>query len=221
MIAVTRLIALVMGYFCGCFPTGYLVGKSKGIDIRKHGSGNTGATNTLRTLGWGPAGLTFFGDCMKTVLAIVLANLLLHRTGFDMTILELYAGLGAVLGHNFPFYFKFKGGKGIACTAGLTFALFPGAVPVCLTVFVLCIALSKYVSLGSIMMSILLVIQIFVFNFYGILGVPETSVVEFDILVLVLGVLAIFQHRENIVRLFKGTENKLGQKAEINKECEK
>ncbi len=221
MIAVTRLMALVMGYFCGCFPTGYLVGKSKGIDIRKHGSGNTGATNTLRTLGWGPAGLTFFGDCMKTVLAIVLANLLLHRTGFDMTILELYAGLGAVLGHNFPFYFKFKGGKGIACTAGLTFALFPGAVPVCLTVFVLCIALSKYVSLGSIMMSILLVIQIFVFNFYGILGVPETSVVEFDILVLVLGVLAIFQHRENIVRLFKGTENKLGQKAEINKECEK
>lgn len=221
MIAVTRLMALVMGYFCGCFPTGYLVGKSKGIDIRKHGSGNTGATNTLRTLGWGPAGLTFFGDCMKTVLAIVLANLLLHRTGFDMTILELYAGLGAVLGHNFPFYFKFKGGKGIACTAGLTFALFPGAVPVCLTVFVLCIALSKYVSLGSIMTSILLVIQIFVFNFYGILGVPETSVVEFDILVLVLGVLAIFQHRENIVRLFKGTENKLGQKAEINKECEK
>ena len=221
MIAVTRLMALVMGYFCGCFPTGYIVGKSKGIDIRKHGSGNTGATNTLRTLGWGPAGITFFGDCMKTVLAIVLANVLLHRTGFDMTIIELYAGLGAVLGHNFPFYFKFKGGKGIACTAGLTFALFPGAVPVCFTVFVLCIALSKYVSLGSIMMSILLVIQIFVFNFYGILGVPETSVVEFDILVLVLGVLAIFQHRENIVRLFKGTENKLGQKAEINKECEK
>ena len=217
MIAVTRLMALVMGYFCGCFPTGYLVGKSKGIDIRKHGSGNTGATNTLRTLGWGPAGITFAGDCLKTILAIVLANILLHKTGFDMTIIELYAGLGAVLGHNFPFYFKFKGGKGIACTAGLTFALFPGAVPVCLTVFVLCIALSKYVSLGSIMMSILLVIQIFVFNFYGILGVPETSVVEFDILVLVLGVLAIFQHRENIVRLFKGTENKLGQKAEIKK----
>ena len=221
MIAVTRLMALVMGYFCGCFPTGYLVGKSRGIDIRKHGSGNTGATNTLRTLGWGPAGITFFGDCMKTVLAIVLANVLFHESGFDMTIIELYAGLGAVLGHNFPFYFKFKGGKGIACTAGLTFALFPGAVPVCLTVFVLCIALSKYVSLGSIMMSILLVIQIFVFNFYGILGVPETSVIEFDTLVLILGVLAIFQHRENIVRLFKGTENKLGQKAEIKKECEK
>lgn len=218
---IARLMALVIGYFCGCFPTGYMVGKSKGIDIRKHGSGNTGATNTLRTLGWGAATITFAGDCIKTILAIIIAKVLFHRTGFDMTLLELYAGLGAVLGHNFPFYFKFKGGKGIACTAGLAFALFPGAVPVCFVVFVLCIALSKYVSLGSIMMAILLVVQIFVFNFYGILGVPEASVYEFDTLVLILGVLAIFQHRENLVRLFKGTENKLGQKAEINKECEK
>ena len=137
MIAVTRLMALVIGYFCGCFPTGYVVGKTKGIDIRKYGSGNTGATNTLRTLGWGPAGITFAGDCVKTVVAIVLANVLLHKTGLDMTIIELYAGLGAVLGHNFPFYFKFKGGKGIACTAGLAFALFPGAVPVWFVVFVL------------------------------------------------------------------------------------
>lgn len=218
---IARLMALVIGYFCGCFPTGYMVGKSKGIDIRKHGSGNTGATNTLRTLGWGAAAITFAGDCIKTILAIIIAKVLFHRTGFDMTLLELYAGLGAVLGHNFPFYFKFKGGKGIACTGGLAFALFPGAVPVCFVVFVLCIALSKYVSLGSIMMAILLVVQIFVFNFYGILGVPEASVYEFDTLVLILGVLAIFQHRENLVRLFKGTENKLGQKAEINKECEK
>lgn len=212
---VTRIMALVIGYFCGCFPTGYMVGKKRGVDIRKHGSGNTGATNTLRTLGWGAAGITFFGDCAKTVLAILIASLLFSATGFDMKLLQLYAGIGAVLGHNFPFYFKFKGGKGIACTVGLAFALFPGAVPVCLTVFILCIVLSKYVSLGSIMMAILLVIQIFVFNFYGILGVPETSVVEFDVLVLFLGVLAIFQHRSNIVRLFKGTENKLGQKAEI------
>ena len=213
---VARLMALVIGYFCGCFPTGYMVGKSRGIDIRKHGSGNTGATNTLRTLGWGAAVITFAGDCLKTIIAILISKLLFHRTGFDMTLLELYAGIGAVLGHNFPFYFKFKGGKGIACTAGLMFALFPGTVPVCFVVFSLCIALSKYVSLGSILASIILVIQIFVFNYYGILGVPETSIYEFDLLVLFLGVLAIFQHRSNLVRLFKGTENRLGQKAEIN-----
>ena len=218
---IARLIALAIGYFLGCFPTGYMVGKSRGIDIRKHGSGNTGATNTLRTLGWGAAAITFAGDCAKTIISILIAKLLFHKTGFDMTLLELYAGIGAVLGHNFPFYFKFKGGKGIACTAGLTFALFPGAVPVCFVAFALCIALSKYVSLGSIMMSITLVVQILVFNFYGVLGVPESSVFEFDILVLFLGVLAIFQHRSNLVRLFKGTENKVGQKVEIQKECEK
>ena len=90
MIVVTRLMALVIGYFLGCFPTGYLVGKTRGIDIRKHGSGNTGATNTLRTLGWGAAGITFFGDCAKTILAILLANLLFSATGFDMKILQLY-----------------------------------------------------------------------------------------------------------------------------------
>ena len=221
MIVTTRLIALLIGYFLGCFPTGYMVGKLRGVDIRKHGSGNTGATNTLRTLGWKAAVITFLGDCGKTILAIVLANILFKNSGYDITVIELYAGLGAVLGHNFPFYFKFKGGKGIACTAGVAFALFPAAVPVCLTVFVLCIALSKYVSLGSILMAILLVIQIFVFNHYGILGVPEASVYEFDILVLILGTLAIFQHRANIVRLCKGTENKVGQKVEIKKECEK
>lgn len=218
---VTRLMALVIGYLFGCFPTGYLVGKIGGVDIRKHGSGNTGATNTLRTLGWGAAVITFIGDCGKTILAIVLANVLFKNSGCDMSIIELYAGLGAILGHNFPFYFKFKGGKGIACTAGVIFALIPEVVPVCLIVFVLCIALTKYVSLGSILMAILMVVQIFVFNFLGVLDIPEASIFEFNTLVLILGLLAIFQHRSNIVRLFKGTENKLGQKAEINKECEK
>lgn len=217
----TRFMAVLIGYFLGCFSTGYVVGKLRGVDIRSHGSGNTGATNTLRTLGWKAAAATFFGDCAKTILAIVLANMLFRSSGVDIKLVELYAGFGAVLGHNFPFYFKFKGGKGIACTAGLVLALFPAAVPVCLTVFVLCIVLSKYVSLGSIMMAIVLVIQIFLFNFYGVLGVSESAIAEFDILVLVLGLLAVFQHRTNIVRLFKGTENKIGQKVEIKAEWEK
>ena len=214
---ITRILAVLFGYFFGCFPTGYVVGKSRGVDIRRHGSGNIGATNTLRTLGWRAAAITFLGDCGKTVLAILLASILFADFGYDIMVIKLYAGIGAVLGHNFPFYFKFKGGKGIACTAGLTFALFPGAVPVCLTVFALCIVLSKYVSLGSILMAILLVIQIFIFNYYGILGVSEASIIEFNALVLFLGALAIFQHRSNIVRLINGTENKVGQKAEIKK----
>ena len=80
MIVITRLMALIMGYFCGCFPTGYLVGKRRGVDIRKHGSGNTGATNTLRTLGWAAAAITFIGDCAKTILAIILANVLFKNS---------------------------------------------------------------------------------------------------------------------------------------------
>ena len=180
MIAVTRLMALVIGYFCGCFPSGYLVGKSRGVDIRKHGSGNTGATNTLRTLGWGPAALTFFGDCMKTILAIVLANVLFHRSGFDMTILQLYAGLGAVLGHNFPFYFKFKGGKGIACTAGVAFALFPAAVPVCFIVFVLCIAFK------SPHLSIFIGFSIIIFSARGFDKRGNILSKQYEILVILL-----------------------------------
>lgn len=213
----TRLLAILIGYVFGIFPTGYIVGKVKGIDIREYGSGNTGATNTLRTLGWACAAVTFIGDLAKTIIAIAITHFVFRNSGQDMTVIELYAGLGAVLGHNYPFYFKFKGGKGIACTAAVAIALFPGTVPVCLAVFALCIVLSKYVSLGSIMMVIVLFLQIFVFNFYGILGVPETSVLEFNILVLTLTIMAIFQHRANIVRLFKGTENKVGQKAEKNK----
>ena len=94
MIVVIRLMALLIGYLLGCFPTGYLVGKSHGIDIRQHGSGNTGATNTLRTLGWTAAILTFFGDCMKTVLSILIANVLFKNSVDDITVIELYAGLG-------------------------------------------------------------------------------------------------------------------------------
>lgn len=217
MVIITRFMALLIGYFLGCFPTGYLVGRICGVDIRKHGSGNTGTTNTLRTLGKPAAAVTFLGDCGKTLLAILLANVLFQNSGSDITILELYAGFGAVLGHNFPFYFKFKGGKGIACTAGLVFALFPAIVPICLIAFILCLKITKYVSLGSILMAVLMIIQIFVFNHYGILGISEASVYEFDILVVFLGLLAIFQHRENIKRLINGTEHKLGQKAEMKK----
>jgi glycerol-3-phosphate acyltransferase PlsY len=134
----------------------------------------------------------------------------------EIEILELYAGLGAVLGHNFPFYLRFKGGKGIASTVGVVLIVCPQAIPVCLTVFLLCLWLSKYVSLGSILMSILLLIQVLLFNAYGILGVEGAAVWEFNALMLVFTTMAIIRHRANIVRLAKGTENKVGKKPEIN-----
>ena len=107
-----RLIVLVIGYFLGTFQTGYIYGKSKGVDIRQHGSGNSGTTNTLRTLGWKAGAITFAGDLCKAILAVVIAHFLfVNRYPDAVKVLEMYAGFGAVLGHNFPFYLKFKGGK--------------------------------------------------------------------------------------------------------------
>lgn len=211
-----RLLAVAIGYVFGIFQTGYIYGKIRGVDIREHGSGNTGATNSLRTFGWKGGAITFAGDCLKAVLAIAFAVFLLEDYfDGDVLLLELYAGLGAVFGHNFPFYLKFRGGKGIACTAGVCFVVCPAAVPVCLTVFVLCLVLSRYVSLGSILMALLFIIQVFVFNGYEILGLYGSEALEFNVLAFILGAMAIVRHRENILRLLNGTENKIGKKAEI------
>jgi len=215
MAVAIRLIALVIGYFFGAFQTGYIYGKLHGIDIREHGSGNAGATNTLRTLGFKAGVITFAGDCLKSVIAILLVTHF-FGAGFegDVRVLGLYAGLGAVLGHNFPFYLKFKGGKGIACTAGVVFAVCPQAVPACLAVFVLCLWLTKYVSLGSILMATLFIIQVVEFNMLGALGVPAENILEYDLLAVIFGVMAIWRHKANIQRLLAGTENKVGSKKE-------
>lgn len=210
-----RLAAIVIGYVFGLFQTGFIYGKTQGIDIREHGSGNSGATNTLRTLGWKAGVITFVGDCLKAVVAILVVKYLFQDMFTeDMKVLEMYAGFGTILGHNYPFYMNFKGGKGIATTSGVCFVVCPQAVPVCLTVFVLCLVLSKYVSLGSILMILLFVIQIIMFNAYGILGIAKNSILEFNILALIFGALAIYRHRANIVRLINGTENKIGKKVE-------
>ncbi len=210
-----RIVAVVIGYVFGLFQTGFIYGKTQGIDIREHGSGNSGATNTLRTLGWKAGAITFAGDCLKAVIAILLVRYLFgDMFTEDVKILEMYAGFGTVLGHNYPFYMNFKGGKGIATTSGICFVVCPQAVPVCFTVFVLCLVLSKYVSLGSILMILLFFIQIFMFNAYGILGIAENNVLEFNVLAFLFSALAIYRHRANIVRLAKGTENKVGKKVE-------
>lgn len=215
MVIAYRLIALVIGYFFGAFQTGYIYGKLHGIDIREHGSGNAGATNTLRTLGMKAGVITFAGDCLKSVIAILLVTYFFGADfAGDARVLGLYAGLGAVLGHNFPFYLKFKGGKGIACTAGVVFAVCPQAVPACLAVFVLCLWLTKYVSLGSILMAALFIIQVVEFNMLGVLGLPAENILEYDILAIIFGVMAIWRHKANIERLLAGTESKVGSKKE-------
>ena len=112
-----RIICLVIGYFCGCISSGYFVGKLYHMDIRTKGSGNAGTTNVLRTLGKLPALITFVGDLAKAIVPIVIIRCLFQ--GEEAYLLCLYLGLGVVLGHNFPFYLRFKGGKGIAVTAAV------------------------------------------------------------------------------------------------------
>lgn len=206
---ISRVICLVIGYVLGLFQTGYFYGKAKHIDIRQHGSGNAGTTNTLRTLGWKAGAITFLGDLCKAMLAILIAWLLFRgRFPEGVKVLEMYAGLGAVLGHNYPFYLNFKGGKGIACTAGFILACFWQAAPVCLILFVIAVAATKYVSLGSILVVLSFWIQLVIFGQTGVLSVAESYLPEVYIVGAVFTLLALWRHRANIKRLLTGTENK-------------
>lgn len=207
----SRVICLAIGYVLGLLQTGYLYGKAHHIDIREHGSGNAGTTNTLRTLGWKAGAVTFAGDLCKAMLAILAAWLLFHnRYPESVKVLQMYAGLGAVLGHNFPFYLKFKGGKGIACTAGFILACFWQTAPLCLVLFILAVACTRYVSLGSILVVISFFIQLTVFGQLGIIRISEQCRAEVYVVGAVFALLALWKHKENIKRLLTGTENKFG-----------
>lgn len=208
-----RVIALVIGYVFGLFQTGYLYGKSKGIDIRKEGSGNAGTTNSLRVLGVKAGLITFLGDLFKAIFAVLLVQFLFRNSYPDaVKVLELYAGFGAVLGHNFPFYLKFQGGKGIACTSGMILAVCPMAAPICLILFIVSIAITRYVSLGSILVVISFLAQVIVFGQMGYLHIDAAYLPEFYVVSACFTGMALWRHRANIKRLFSGTENKFGMK---------
>lgn len=208
-----RIIALVVGYFLGIFQTGYIYGKKHGIDIRTKGSGNAGTTNTLRVLGWKAGLITFAGDLLKAMLAVAIIHFAFREKYPEaIKVLELYAGFGAVLGHNFPFYLKFQGGKGIACTSGMILAVCPAAAPICLVLFITSIALTRYVSLGSILVVTSYLIQVIVFGQKGWLGLDAAYLMEFYIVSACFTVMGLWRHKANIKRLLSGTENKFGMK---------
>jgi len=130
-----RIISILIGYFAGLFQTGVIYGKITGTDLRKTGSGNTGTTNSIRVLGWKAGVIVCAGDLFKAVVAIIVVWLLFRHGEGPVKLYMLYAGLGAVLGHDFPFYLKFKGGKGIATTVGVICACNPLMVPICAACF--------------------------------------------------------------------------------------
>ena len=209
-----RILLLIIGYFIGNTETGYIFGKIHKMDIRNYGSGNAGATNTLRVLGAKAGLVVFLGDFCKSLIPCLVVRFIFRDNVSLSYIYMLYIGLGVVLGHNFPFYLGFKGGKGVASTAGIIMALDIRIAVVCLIVFIITVAITRYVSLGSIFVMIILIgmSHFFVKFSYGF-G-EGASPMEFRLLTAAVGLLSIFMHRANIKRLLGGTENKIGKKVE-------
>jgi glycerol-3-phosphate acyltransferase PlsY len=220
------IVVAVAAYLLGSIPTGYLVARAKGIDIQKVGSGNIGATNAMRVLGK-PAGIfVLLMDALKGYAACYLGAFIhiyfvnqltgLHSTtdsnsnSFDeafkafnsFAYFPIIAGIFAVLGHNYTCWLKFKGGKGIATTAGVYLALAPEALGIALAVFIFTVILTRYASLGSIVAAVVLPIAVWFTRDSLILR----------IVTIALSALAIFKHRKNMQRLIAGTENRIGKK---------
>lgn len=211
-----RIVCLAIGYVFGLFQTGYFYGLTKKIDIRKYGSGNAGTTNTLRTLGWKAGIITFIGDCFKCVLAVLLVRMIYGAGHESIALLSMYAGAGVVLGHNYPFYMNFKGGKGIAATAGLILSTNPIMFLIIAAVFAAIVLTTRYVSLGSIVIMIIFVIEVLVYGQNGGFNLAASQLYELYGVVVFLAAMAIIRHRANIKRLLSGTENKFGVINKVN-----
>ena len=188
-----RLICIAIGYACGLFQTAYILGKIYHIDIRKQGSGNLGSTNVLRTLGKKAGALNLLCDCLKCIAAI----------------LSLYAAAGCILGHNFPFYLNFKGGKGVAASVGLVIAFDWRIFVICAIVFFGLFFLTHYVSLCSVSAYLAAFISMIVFGQMGSYHMDSYHMIELYIVMGLLTVLAFYRHKKNIKRLLDGTESKI------------
>ncbi len=208
-----RILCVLIGYGFGCLQFAYILGYLlKGIDIRKYGSGNAGTTNAIRVLGTKIGITTLVLDIIKAVAALVIIALL---WGYDQKQLLLWGGIGVVLGHNYPFYMQFKGGKGVAATIGIFLAadirlLVLAGVPA-----LIILGTTKYMSLASLSYMLLLVVVSAIFY----IGTPIGW--EVMALVIVLSVSGFWRHRGNIKRLIRGEEVKMGQKVKIEQEDKK
>lgn len=212
----------MIGYAFGLFQTAYFYGKAHGIDIRQHGSGNAGTTNTLRVLGTKAGLIVLAGDCLKCIAAVWLVRLTFGNSYPDMIyLLCLYTGAGAILGHNYPFYMNFKGGKGIAATAGLILAFHPYFIVMGVIVFFGIFLTTHMVSLGSLLVYAGFVIEMIICGQSDVFGeMTQMQLYEMYAISGLLAGMAYWKHRENIVRLLHGNERKtyLLKKNKVNVE---
>lgn len=200
-IVLLMIIPVVLGYLIGSVTFSYVVGKwFLGIDVREHGSGNAGATNTLRTLGKWPGVFVLILDLLKGVLAVMIGKWLAPEHDW----VAVASGVAAVVGHNWPVFFKFKGGKGVATTIGVALTLSFWATFAAIVIIVIIIAITRYVSLGSLVFALLL--PTFIWLFYDPLRL------EVWLASLAFALFTFVRHKQNIVKLVRGQENKLGAK---------
>jgi glycerol-3-phosphate acyltransferase PlsY len=204
------VLLIAIAWFCGSLPFGYLMGKWHGIDIRQHGSGNIGATNVLRVLGK-KAGIPVFAlDMLKGLLPVLLVSWSGWLGGIDANqvgLVEVLCAAAAVLGHSFTFWLGFKGGKGVATSAGALIGLAPWALVVALVVWLVIFYSTRYVALASVVSAIALPVA---------MAVIMTMEQRWNLVLLglgiVLGVLVVVRHRSNIQRLLQGKENRFVKK---------
>jgi len=202
------IVTAFLSYLLGSIPAGFLVARAKGVDIRTVGSGNIGATNVFRSVGKLPGILVFIVDALKGYAACAFVGSLgacWFAASSSVAIQEFFpvlAGFIAVLGHNYTCWLGFKGGKGIATSAGVLLALFPKALLVVLGIWILVFAVSRYVSLASIIGAFWLPVFVWVFSYSR----------QCVIVAVILTLLAIYKHKSNIQRLIAGTEHRFGEK---------
>lgn len=207
---VSYIVTAALAYLLGSIPTGYLMGKARGIDIRQVGSGNIGATNVFRTLGKTAGVAVFVLDTAKGAAAVFFLPLLAQCAGLDIGQRQTYdiiAGFGAIMGHNYTCWLGFKGGKGVATTGGVLFSLITGASAIGFGVWLIVLALTRYVSLASIAAAISLPFGVWFCNLFRDKPNPDLIVVA-----AVFGALGIYKHKANIQRLMNGTEHRFGTK---------
>jgi len=194
-----NIILLIAAFVLGSIPFGIITAKVKGIDLKKVGSGNIGATNVLRSLGKWPAVITLLGDILKGTLAVAIGK----YSGVE-PLYEGLIGIAAILGHNFSIFLGFKGGKGVATSLGVLLMYTPLAALVTLIIWIGVVLFTKYSSLGAIVSFALLPLNIMLFDFQD-----KTKI----IISILISLFIIIRHKDNIKRLMKGTERKIGQHA--------
>ena len=203
-VSVKLILTLVIGYLLGSISTGVIVSRVFGHqDIRSEGSGNSGTTNMLRVMGKKYALLTFAGDLLKGIVAVLIGKAWLGTQAG-----EIVGAFGAILGHNFPFYLQFKGGKGIAATAGLILAFHWPFLIVAIPVFCILFFTTHYVSVGSLAVYIGFITELIVLGQKGYFGMSQPALLEMYAVGIFLMIMAFVRHKENIKRLFAGTERK-------------